>query len=139
MRVPPADIFVWGLHPETTVNDIVNDLAASDIHIDAKDVEKKSKENAPRNSYRVSIPAPDLQKALDPGIWPMRVKVREYIYYPKKKVQHTSSSYPNTNPANMFPTFQPTMQAGVAHSQPAITVSNRYDPLQVSDDVENRP
>ena len=28
--------------------------------------------------------AEDLQKALDPSVWPMRVKVREYIYYAKR-------------------------------------------------------
>ena len=42
MKSPPADIFVWGVHPETTVEDIINDLAASDIKVDAKDIVKKS-------------------------------------------------------------------------------------------------
>ena len=30
------------------------------------------------------MPAADLSKALDPAIWPLRVKVREYIYYSNK-------------------------------------------------------
>ena len=31
MRSPPADIFVYGVHPDTTFEDIVEDLACSDI------------------------------------------------------------------------------------------------------------
>ena len=85
MQTPPADIFIWGVHTATTPEDIVEDLATSGIIISTADIEKKSKENAARNSYRISVPAHDLQKALDPGIWPLRVKVREYVYYSKKK------------------------------------------------------
>ena len=29
--------------------------------------------------------AEDLQKALDPSVWPIRVKVREYIFYAKRQ------------------------------------------------------
>ena len=90
MRSPPADIFVWGVHPETTLEDIVNDLAESDIKIETKDILKKSKDDAPLNSYKISVPAADLQKALNPEIWPMRVKVREYIYYSNRPKQSNS-------------------------------------------------
>ena len=38
MRSPPADIFVWGVHPDTTHEDIVNDLASSDIVIKESDI-----------------------------------------------------------------------------------------------------
>ena len=65
MRAPPADIFVWGVHSETTKEDIINDLAASDIQIGVKDIERKSKPEAPLHSYRISVPALDLQKARD--------------------------------------------------------------------------
>ena len=54
MRSPPAAIFVWGVHPETTIEDIVNDLAESDIKIDVKDVEKKSKDEAYLVSYKIT-------------------------------------------------------------------------------------
>ena len=81
MKSPPADIFIWGVHPSTTIEDIVNDLAASDITVESKDVLKKSKGESNLCSYKISVPAPDLVKALDPSIWPMRVKVREYVYY----------------------------------------------------------
>ena len=43
MRSPPGNIFVWGVYPSTTTNDIVNGLTESGIHIDAKDIVKKSK------------------------------------------------------------------------------------------------
>ena len=136
MRVPPADIFVWGMHPDTTDEDIVNDLAACNILIEAKDIEKKSKDEAPRNSYRISVPAPDLQRALDPGIWPLRVKVREYIYYPKKKASKPQATSQPIYPANPFPMLQfGNMQL---QNQPSIPVSNRYDSLRINDNGEKR-
>ena len=84
MKSPPGDIFIYGVHPDTTEEDIVNDLKESDIIIETKDVVKKSREGSGLNSYKISVKAEDLQKALDPSIWPMRVKVREYIYYSNK-------------------------------------------------------
>ena len=90
IRSPPADIFVWGVHPETTLEDIENDLAESDIKIETKDILKKSKTDATLNSYQVSVPAAEIQKALNPDIWPLRVKVREYIYYSKKPRQNNA-------------------------------------------------
>ena len=83
MKSPPADVFIYGVHPDTT-EDIVNDLKESDIIIEAKDIIKKSKPEAALNSYKISVKAEDLQRALDPSIWPLRVKVREYIYYSRR-------------------------------------------------------
>ena len=129
MRTPPADIFVWGLHPDTTVEDIVNDLASSDIKIEASDVERKSKDGAPRNSYRISVPATDLLKALDPSIWPLRVKAREYIYYSsKKKQQPNDSSKPETEPS-VTPPAPPAPGAQSEVLSDAVPVYNMYDPL----------
>ena len=84
MRSPPADIFIYGVHPDTTEEDIVNDLSESGIVIESKDIIKKSKDDAPLKSFKISVKAEDLQKSLDPSVWPLRVKVREYIYYSKK-------------------------------------------------------
>ena len=84
MRSPPADIFIYGVHKETTEEDIVADLKESDIIVNVRDVVKKSKPEAGLNSFKISVKAQDLQKALNPAIWPMRVKVREYIYYKRK-------------------------------------------------------
>ena len=135
MHAPPADIFVWGMHPDTTDEDIVNDLAASDIKIEVKDVEKKSKEEAPFNSYRIRVPAPDLQKALDPSIWPLRVKVREYIYYPKKKDSQSQSQTNQINSHNSSSNPQHAVhQQMMMNVQPPVVVSNRYDALS-SDNV----
>ena len=90
MRSPPADIFVWGVHPLTSIEDIVNDLAASGIDIKDSDVEKKSKPEAYLCSYKISVPIPDLTKALDPSIWPLRVKVREFVHYARKNPRQNS-------------------------------------------------
>ena len=84
MKSPPTDIFIWGVHWDTNVDDIVNDLSSSGINIETKDVQLKSKEDAKLRSYKISVPAADLDKALDPGIWPLRVKVREWVYYGNK-------------------------------------------------------
>ena len=87
MRSPPADIFVYGVHPATTKEDIVLDLAESGIVITEQCITKKSKDDAPLNSYRISVKAEDLDKALDPSVWPLRVKVREFIHYSKKNIR----------------------------------------------------
>ena len=62
----------------------MNDLAESNISVREADIEKKSREEAYLCSYRISVPASDLQKALDPSIWPLRVKVREFVHYAKR-------------------------------------------------------
>ena len=92
MRSPPADIFVWGVHPSTTVEDIVQDLSDSDIKIEAKEIVKMSKPSANLCSYKISVLNTDLQKALDPGIWLLRVRVREFIYYSNKPKQSDTAS-----------------------------------------------
>ena len=84
MRSPPAAIFVWGVHPETTIDDIINDLAESDLKVEAKDIVKKSKDEAYLVSYKINIPGDDLAKALNPDIWPIGVRVREFIHYKRK-------------------------------------------------------
>ena len=130
MGSPPADIFVWGLHPQTTPDDIVKDLADSNIHIDQKDVMKKSKDGAALLSFKVSVCAEDLQKALDPAIWPLRVKVRECISYTKKK-DTNQSSMPNHTRESQIPGIsvnEESISSGVA-------VSNRFNAL--ADDRTN--
>ena len=42
LRSPPADILVWGMHPETTPED----LADCDIPIVVKDIVKKPRDGA---------------------------------------------------------------------------------------------
>ena len=85
MRSPPADIFVYGVPRDTTKEDIVEDLAESDIRIATEDIALMSKGNPSVVSYRISVKAEDLQKALDPTVWPLRVRVREYIHYKKRQ------------------------------------------------------
>ena len=92
MKSPPVDIFIYGMHPDTTDDDIINDLKDSDIVIEARDIIKKSKPESALHSYKISVNAEDLQKALDPSIWPMRVKVREYIYYSRKNLRNQQQS-----------------------------------------------
>ena len=58
-----------------------------------------SKEESYLRSFKVSVPASDIDKALDPGIWPLRVKVREWVYYSNKnKKRHAESN--NTQHVN---------------------------------------
>ena len=88
-------IFVWGVHPSTTIDDIVNDLADSGINIAPTDIEKKSKAEAHLCSYRISVAVKDLEKALSPDIWPLRVRVREYVHYSNKNRQPNSTQAKN--------------------------------------------
>ena len=63
-------------------------------------VQLKSKESY-LHSFKVSVPASDIDKALDPGIWPLRVKVREWVYYSNKnkKRDAESNNTPNVDEA----------------------------------------
>jgi len=83
----------YGVHPDTREEDIVTDLSESGIEIETTDIIKKSKDDAPLKSFKISVKAEDLQKALDPSVWPMRVKVREYIYYSKKSAVQAGGAY----------------------------------------------
>ena len=94
MRSPPADIFVWGVHNATTIEDIVGDLADSEIIIKEEDVIKKSNKEAYLSSYKISVKAEDLQKVLDPYVWPLRVKVRPFIHYSRKPKQNSVGPNP---------------------------------------------
>ena len=85
MKVAPVDIFVYGVHKATTPEDIVEELQYSDIIIAKEDIEEKTREGANVKSYKIAIKAEYLEKALKPETWPLRVKVREWIYFPRKR------------------------------------------------------
>lgn len=81
MKSPPVDIFVYGVPRATEKADIVADLADSDIKIEESDIILMSKGSPSVLSYKISVKAEDLEKAMNPSVWPMRVKVREFIHY----------------------------------------------------------
>ena len=89
MKVAPVDIFVYGAHKETTAEDIVVELKCSDIVISKEDIVEKTRENSNVKSFKISVKAEYLEKALKPETWPLRVKVREWVYYPKKREQQS--------------------------------------------------
>ena len=137
MKSPPADIFVWGVHPETTPDDIVNDLATSGIIITNKDIQKKSKAEATLNSFKISIPAADFEKALNPELWPLRVRVCEYFYNSKKPKQHNTQQQQTINQqVHSGPRME--CEAG-SHQQSEVTSVQQQHLLQVSTiPTENR-
>ena len=47
------------------------DLAEGYIHISVEDIELKSRDNTHVSSYKISVPAEDLAKAMDPTLWPL--------------------------------------------------------------------
>ena len=131
MRSPPADIFVLGVHPSTTIDDIVKDLIDRDITIEAKDVVKMLKKEASLCSYKISVRSADLSKALEPSIWPLHVKVREFIHYSKKQKQ-TGSENSSNNESEASQQDQPP-ENNVVHDTlrvPVPTVGN-VDPPTV--------
>ena len=75
---------MYGGFTLTAIQDIIADLADSGVIIQERDIEKKSKKEAFLVSYKISVKAEDLQRALDPSVWPLRVKVREFIHYARK-------------------------------------------------------
>ena len=103
--------------------------------VTANDIERKSKEGAPLNSYRISVPAADLQKALNPSIWPMRVKVREYIYYPKKQQKGTSQTQ-NDEEKSTASTHNEVQISQEQTATGGLQVSNQFSVL-VDDDSGN--
>ena len=90
---------MYGVHPDTSTEDIVLDLADSGIIIQEKDVINKSREDAHLQCYKISVKAEDLTKVLDPSVWPMRVKVREFIHYSKKNFRSNAKDGPNQSGA----------------------------------------
>ena len=143
MRSPPADIFVWGIHPDTTKNDIVADLAESGIIIAETDIEKKSREEAFLLSFRIRVKAEDLQKVLDPAIWPLRVKVREFIHFSSKNGPNSKKD--NNDKQKISDEGQPmcssekSEKVGQNKEQSGITVvSNQYAVLNdnVADETQ---
>ena len=64
----------------------MDDLEEADIKITVGDIVQMSKPNETSNviSFKISVPAEDLEKALDPTVWPLRVRVREFIHYRKR-------------------------------------------------------
>ena len=128
MRSPPADIFVYGVHPDTSPEDIVQDLACSDIIIRVEDIMLKSREEAYLKSYKISVKAEDLQRALDPSVWPLRVKVREFIHYSRKPVtggaqRHGQARHHQDVPAGRHRGQQAGEQRG---EHPQFLAPNRY-------------
>ena len=130
MKTLPADIFVWGVHPSTTVEDIVNDLCESGIRIEKTDIEKKSKPEATLCSYRISVPATQLNEALDPKIWPLCVRVREFIHYSNKPRQPRSNSGKTTDPLAFTDVQQHQRQSsGNMASYYGVPTFSRFEPL----------
>ena len=84
MKSPPVDIFVYGVPKDTSKQDIIEDLADSDIIISDSDITLMSKGTPAVVSYKISVKAGDLDKALCTDVWPLRVKVREFIHYKVK-------------------------------------------------------
>ena len=64
----------------------MEDLDEADIKMTVVDIVQMSKPNETSNviSFKISVPAEDLEKALDPTVWFLRVRVREFINYRKR-------------------------------------------------------
>ena len=65
----------------------MEELKFSDIVISKEDIEEKTREGANVKSFKISVKAEYVEKALKPETWPLRVKVREWVYFPKRREQ----------------------------------------------------
>ena len=72
----------------------MEDLDEADIKITVGDIVQMSKPNETSSviSFKISVPAEDLEKALDPTVWPLRVRVREFIHYRKRYSDRNGTS-----------------------------------------------
>ena len=80
------------------------------------------------------MPAADLEKALDASIWPLRVKVREYIHYsnkPRESRQPARRQQFNQSSSAVTQGQGQQQGQGQVPSPLHLTVPtfNRYDPL----------
>ena len=87
MKTARADIFIYAVDISTTVDDIVEDLAASNIEVHANHVVKKTRAGieARFDCYRISVKQEDLEKSLKPETWPLGVRVRPWVHYPASR------------------------------------------------------
>ena len=92
----PADIFIWNVNPKCSVDNIIDDLKASNIHVTKNDITRMtrslpadSNSRPPLDSYRITIQPEDYQKAMNPDVWPERVNVRPWLY---KRSPHRDNS-----------------------------------------------
>ena len=82
MKSPPVYIFCeWCPNWDTEKEYILADLVDSDIKISETEIVLTSKGTPAVVSFKISVKAEDLDKTLNPNVWPMRVKVREFIHY----------------------------------------------------------
>ena len=89
--------------------------------------------------------AEDLQKALDPAVWPLRVKVREFIHYSKRnnpgnnQRQGGQLHKPGSSGggAHDGAGHHPSQQGGEQRGQPQLLASNRY--AMLGEDVPGGP
>ena len=97
----PAKIFCYGIPKGTTKKDIVYDINEADIKITFDDIVQMCKPNETSNvvSFKILVPAEDLEKALDPTVWPLRVRVREFIHYQKRYFDRNGTTSVEKNSA----------------------------------------
>ena len=55
MKVAPVDIFVYGAHKDTTIDDIVEELKFSDILVNKENILEKTREGSNVKSFKISV------------------------------------------------------------------------------------
>ena len=87
---------------------------------------------------QISVKAEDLQRALNPEVWPLRVKVREFIYYSRKSGQKSNDSNKQPGQSRQDSEGKRNVEQGHGqgqeHSgergQPDVPTSNRFSALE---------
>ena len=83
MKTARADIFIYAVDQSTTVGDIVEGLALNQIEVSPSHVVKKTRTDVQSrfDCYRISVKQEDMDKSLQPDMWPMGVRVRQWVHY----------------------------------------------------------
>lgn len=88
-----ASVHVSKLHPDTGVEDLKSYLIADFPEVEAEKL--NSAYPTLYSSFRVSVCRENLQRAMDPTVWPRGVRIDEFFLNKRRKYQ-TSRRYGNT-------------------------------------------
>ena len=91
--------------------------------MDQRHVVKKYQPKASLNSFKISVKAEDLSKALDPAVWPLRVKVREWVYFSRKSTKQEGAAGASAQQRGQAVHHQAGGQAGPQAKVPEIVVN----------------
>lgn len=91
-------LFIYNVSPDAILED-VKDYITQEKGVEVKELLKLSKAESRNQSFRLSVKEKDYACLNDPAAWPDGVKVRRYVFPPRKQSLETSDSDNNRHDA----------------------------------------